>query len=264
LSNVTGNLPAGIPANLNAHDVTYSVAQHWLGLTDAALAKEGFTTPAAIQAERTRRFRLWVAANTVPNNFEAPYDSKPVLKFTLSTSLLDGGSFAQVIPQGYDGYWVITLGGIGAPKLSSNGFSMNLVSNQTGMAYRATRVTQGGLVHLRSQAGCVFDYRLIAPAALLGLEWAANQSAEVATASFNANVNEEIPYTNHGMRTGGFQGRAASTTDWQVLIFAGAPAVGMSDMNLQQLTDIELNLSIIYASRTPGDPQLSECTRIDW
>ena len=264
LNSVTSNLPAGIPTNLNAQDVTYSVAQHWLGWTDAALAKEGFTTPAAAQAERTRRFRLWVAANAIPNDFEAPYDGKPVLKFTLSTSLLDGGSFAQVIPQGYDGYWLITLGGIGAPKLSSNGFSMNLVSAQAGMAYRATRVTQGGLVHLRSQAGCVFDYRLIAPAALLGLEWASNQSAEVATASFRANVNEEIPYINSGMRTEGFQGRAASTTDWQMLIFAGAPAVGMSDMDLQQLTDIELNLSIIYASRTPGDPQLSECTRIDW
>ncbi len=264
LNSVTSNLPAGIPTNLNSRDLTYSVAQHWLNLTDAALYSEGFTTPTAIQAERTRRFRLWVAEHTVPNNFEAPYDGKPVLKFTLSTSLLDGGSFARVIPQGYDGYWLITLGGIGAPKSSSNGFSMNLVSAQTGMAYRATRVTQGGLVHLRSQAGCVFDYRLIAPAALLGLEWPANQSAEVATASLNANVNEETPYTNSGMRTEGFQGRAASTTDWQVLIFAGAPAVGMSDMNLQQLTDVELNLSIIYASRTPGDPQLSDCTRIDW
>ena len=264
LNSVTSNLPAGIPTNLNARDLTYSVAQHWLGLTDAALAKEGFTTPETAQAERTRRFRLWVAEHTIPNDFEAPYDGKPVLKFTLSSSLLDGGSFAQLIPQGYDGYWLVTLSGIGAPKPASNGLSMNLVSAQTGMAYRATRVTQGGLVHLRSQAGCVFDYRLIAPAALLGLEWPANQTAEVATASFNANVNEEIPYTNGGMRTEVFQGRAASTTEWQVLIFAGAPAVGMSDMNLQQLTDVELNLSIIYASRTPGDPQLSDCTRIDW
>ena len=264
LNSVTSNLPAGIPTNLNSQDLTYSVAQHWLGWTDAALAKEGYTTPEAARAERTRRFRAWVMTNTVPNDFESPYDGKPMLKFILSTSLLDGGSFAQVIPQGYDGYWLITLGGIGAPKPSSNGFSMNLVSDQTGMAYRAARVTQGGLVHLRSQAGCIFDYRLIAPAALLGLEWPANQTAEVATASFNANVNEETPYTNSGMRTEGFQGRAASTTDWQVLIFAGAPAVGMSDINLTQLTDIELNLSIIYASRTPGTPQLSECTRIDW
>ena len=264
LNSVTGNLPAGISTNLNPQDLTYSVAFHWLHLTDEALAKEGFTTPEAAQAERIRRFRLWVAEHTVPNNFESPYDGKPVLKFTLSSSLLDGGSFAQLIPQGYDGYWLITLGGIGAPKLSSNGVSANLVSDQTGLVYRAIRVTQGGLVHLRSQAGCVFDYRLIAPAALLGLEWPANQSAEVATASFNANVNEETPYTNSGMRTEVFQGRASSTTEWQVFIFAGAPAVGLSDMDLQQLTDVELNLSIIYASRTPGDPQLSDCTRIDW
>ena len=228
--------------------------------------KKGFTTPAAIQAERTRLFRLWVAEHTVPNNFEVPYDGKPVLKFTLSTSLLDGGSFAQVFAQGYDGYWLITLGGIGSPKGSSNGFSMNLVSDETGMKYRATRVTQGGLVHLRSQAGCVFDYRLIAPAALLGLEWPPNQSAEDATANFLANFNEETLYTDNDMRTERFQGRAASATEWQVLIFAGAPVVGIgwSDMDLQQLTDIELNFSIIHASRTPGTPQPSECTRIDW
>jgi hypothetical protein len=264
LSNVTSNLPAGIPSNLNAQDLTYSVAQHWLHLTDAALTKEGFTTPAAIQTERTRRFRLWVAENTVPNTFESPYDGKPVLKFTLSSSLLEGGSFAQLIPQGYDGYWLISLGGIELPKPSSNGFSANLVSDQTGMAYRAIRVTQGGTVHLRSQAGCTFDYRLISPAALLGLEWASNQSAEVATASFRANVNEATPYTDNGLRTEAFQGRAASTTDWQVLVFSGAPASGMSDMELQKLTDLELNFSIIYASRTPGTPEPSACTRIDW
>jgi hypothetical protein len=35
-------------------------------------------------------------------------------------------------------------------------------------------------------------------------------------------------------------------------------------MDLQQLTDIELNFSTTYASRQPGDPEPSECTRIDW
>ena len=40
--------------------------------------------------------------------------------------------------------------------------------------------------------------------------------------------------------------------------------VGLPDMDLGQLTDIELILSTTYASRTPGEPQLSECTRIDW
>ena len=99
----------------------------------------------------------------------------------------------------------------------------------------------------------------------MGLEWSSNQNAEAATASFLANVNEETPYTDNAMRTESFQGRAASTTEWQVMIFAVAPdGAPASDMALQQLTDVELNFSIIYASRTPGDPQPSECTRIDW
>ena len=35
-------------------------------------------------------------------------------------------------------------------------------------------------------------------------------------------------------------------------------------MDLQQLKDIELILSITKASRAPNDPTLDECTRIDW
>ena len=119
-------------------------------------------------------------------------------------------------------------------------------------------------MHLRSFAGCTFDYRLLAPATLLGLEWASNQDPEAATAVWNANVNAAHAYTENGFRTPTFLGRAASTTDWEALVYSGAPAAGMIDMDLQQLTDIELIFSTTYASREPGDPQPSECTRIDW
>ena len=264
LRGTTDSLAGSASYQTDAEDLTFSVAQHWLNLTDAVLYSEGFTTPAAIQAERTRRFRAWVAANTVTNNFESPYDGKPVLKFNFTTSLIEGGTFARLIPQGYDGYWLLKLSGIGAPKTTNNGLSLNLRTDQTGMSYRKTRTTQGGVIHLRSQSGCIFDYRLIAPTVLLGQEWAGNQPAEAATATFNANVNGAHAYTENGFRTSAFLGRGASGTDWQVLVFAGAPAVGLSDMDLQQLTDIELNLSITHASRTPGTPGPTDCTRIDW
>jgi hypothetical protein len=120
------------------------------------------------------------------------------------------------------------------------------------------------VVHLRSQAGCIFDYRLIAPAALLGLEWAQNQDPETATASFLANVNEEHAYAENGFRAPEFMGRAVSSTAWEILVYAGAPQAGLPDMDLEQLTDIELIFSTTYASRSPGEPELSECTRIDW
>jgi hypothetical protein len=234
LNSVTSNLPAGIPSNLSVRDLTYSVKQN------LATDEQPFST--------------WVTDHTQGG----------VLKFTLNTATLkDDGLIANLIPQGYDGYWLITIGGIGSPKPTSNGLSVNLVSNETGLGYRAVRVTQGGVLHLRSQAGCDFDYLLIAPASLLGLDWPANQFADVATASFLANVNG-IDYAMNGLRTDAFQGRALASTDWTVEIFLGPPAPGMKAMDLSQLTDIELNFSIVYASRTPGVPVPDACTRIDW
>jgi hypothetical protein len=259
LLGVTNSLAGGASYQTDPNDITISVAQHWLLLTDEALAKEGFTTPATAQAERIRRFREWVAANTFINT-----DGKEMLQFSFSTSLLDRGLFSNVILQGYDGYWLHKLSGIRQPKLTSNGVSLKLVSDEPNMRYRSARLTQGGLVHLQSHSGCTYDYRLMAPAVLLGLEWASNQNPEAATATFWANVNETYPSTTNGFRTSAFLGRSVSSTDWQVTIFAGAPYVGMADMDLQQLNDIELIFSTTYASRAPGEPEPSECTRIDW
>jgi hypothetical protein len=98
----------------------------------------------------------------------------------------------------------------------------------------------------------------------LGLEWAQNQDPETMTASYLANVNGAHAYTEAGFRAPEFSGRAVSSTDWELMVFAGSPAIGLPDMDLQELTDIELILSTTYASRQPGDPELSECTRIDW
>jgi hypothetical protein len=172
--------------------------------------------------------------------------------------------FSRLIQQNYDGYWLHKLSGIGEPKPTSNGVSVNLVTPETGLSFREMRLSQGGVVHLRSQAGCIFDYRLIAPAALLGLEWAQNQDPEAATASFLANVNEEHDYTENGFRAPEFNGRAVSSTEWEIVIYAGSPDGFLPDMDLEQLTDIELIFSTTYASREPGEPELSECTRIDW
>lgn len=265
LKTTTDSLVAGTSsAALTPSDFTVSVAQQMLGLTDDALAREGFATPEARQAERVRRFRLWVAQNTVPNTFEPPFDNKPVLRFSFTTSLLNGGVFSNVIQQGYDRYWLLKLAGIGDPKPSSTGLSINLLTAQNGLSYRTLSVTQGGVSHLKAQSGCVFDYRLMPPAVLLGLEWPSNQPPEQVTAVFKGNVNTANPWTANGFRTASFLGRPVSATDWQVLIFAGAPMSGMSEMDLQQLTDIELNFSTTYASRSPGPPAAGDCTRIDY
>ena len=108
-----GNVRRGDDYQTNPSDFRISLAQHLLLLTDEALAKEGYTDPAAAQAERVRRFRQWVAEHTVPNTFEGdPPDGKPVLRFNFSTSLLQGGLFSQVIQQGYDRFWLLKLSAI--------------------------------------------------------------------------------------------------------------------------------------------------------
>ena len=265
LKATTDSLAAGTSAAaINPSDFEISVAQQVLGLTDAALARDGFNTPQTAEAERVRRFRLWVAQNTVANSFEPPFDGKPVLRFSFTTSLLDGGVFSNVIQQGYDRYWLLKLAGIGDPKPSSTGLSINLLSAQNGPSYQTLSVTSGGLTHLRSQSGCVFDYRLMPPAVLLGLEWPSNQPPEQVTAIFKGNVNGGHPWTENGFRTPSFLGRPVSATNWEVIVFAGAPVSGMPDMDLQQLNDIKLNFSTTYASRTPGQPQPAQCTRIDY
>ena len=170
----------------------------------------------------------------------------------------------DLILENYDSYWLHKLSGIGEPLPGNNGVSLNLVTEQEGLSFREASLTQGGTVHLRSRAGCIFDYKLIAPAFLLGLEWASNQDPEVATASFKANVNEAHPYTEAAFRAPEFNGRAVSSTNWEVVVYLGAPEAGLADMECGDLTDIELIFSTTYASRTPGDPELSECTRIDW
>jgi hypothetical protein len=99
---------------------------------------------------------------------------------------------------------------------------------------------------------------------LLGQEWPVDQPAESATAVFRADINGLHGFSEPGYQTSAFLGRPVSATDWQMLVYAGAPAAGLPDLNLQQLTDIELNFSTTYASRQPSTPQPSECTRIDY
>ncbi len=265
LQGVTSSLAGSTTRDTTPIDLKISIAKDLLLLTDELLMNEGFTTPAAIATERTRRFRQWVSVNTITN----PEDNKPALKYTFSTSLLDGGIFANVFSQAYHNHWLLKLSGVGTPIATSNGVSINLVSEENNLSHRKVIMSQGGLVHMSSYAGCVFDYRLIAPAKLLGREWPANQNAESVTATFNANVNDSHPYTENGYRTPAFEGQAISATDWAFTVFAGTPqaSLGLPDMDLQQLTDIELHLSVVYASRSDdytAPPEPSACARIDY
>ncbi len=265
LQNATNNMAGAANADNEAFDMpTISVAKHVLQLTDDVLMSEGFTTPAAIEAERTRRFRLWVADNTELNTSEG--NGKPILRFNMTTSLFDSGLFSNLILQGYDSIWRLQLGGKGEPYAENTGVSVNLVTAQTDadVTYRSISMTQGGLSHLKSLAGCVYDYRLVEPAVMLGSVWPSNQNSESTTATFSANINDINPYALSNFRTGAFEGRPISATDWEVLVRAGAPTVNQSDMNLQLLTDIELDFSAVKSSRTAGAPDPADCVRIDW
>jgi hypothetical protein len=240
-------------------DFTISIAKNVLGLTDEFLLNQGIAANQVVN-ERKLRFRKWVAANTIKGT-----DGKNVLRFTLSTSVVDKSIFSSVIQQGYERFWLHKMGGIGRPKPDNKGLSVLLLSEQPitgsqGLGYRRIAVTQSGVVHLRARSGCIFDYRLIHPASLLGLDWPSTQPAESATTDFRAGVN--VP--SQGENTPAFLGRPVSSSEWEFQVFAGAPQNDLVDMDLQQLRDIEINMSTVKASRVPEIPKPSECVRIDF
>ena len=255
------NLPGAVKdADSNQRDLTISVAQHVLGLTDAYLKGQGIADD-NLQAERTKRFRRWVAQNTQPGS-----NGKPQLVFKFTTSAATNGIIGQVVQQGYDFYWLHKVAGIGQPKPASNGFGLNLVTAQGGeLGYRQVRVSQTGQVGLTSYAGCLFDYRLIPPAALLGLEFPNNQPTDVVAGAFNGDINGKHGNATPGYSTPAFLGRPLAANEWQVVISAGSPDGILPDLDLQQLTDIALKISTTYGTRASNTlPQPSQCVRVDF
>jgi hypothetical protein len=261
LDAAVANLPGAVrDADSNQRDLTISVAQHVLGLTDAFLKGQG-VPDAELQAERTKRFRQWVAQNT-----QVGSDGKPQLVFKYTASSGTNGLIGQVVQQGYDYYWLHKVAGIGQPKQASNGFGLNIVTEQTGsLVFRQVRVSQIGQVGLTSYAGCQFDYRLIPPAALLGLEYPNNQPTDVVAGAFNGDINGQHGNTTPGYSTPAFLGRPLAANEWQVVISAGSPNGLLSDLDLQKLTDVELTICTTYGTRASNSlPQPSQCVRVDF
>ncbi len=242
-------------SRINTENFRISVAQHILGLSDEYL---GLTGDAA-EAERIRRFRAWVAENTGPGTGPS---QKPVLTFNFSTSLVDNGVFSNVIQEGFQFFWLFQLAGIGQPKPDSTGMSMNLVTNQGGdLSYQRVVVTQSGVTHLRTEAGCIFNYRLIDPKALMGRDFPSNLSAAEARTDFKASINGNT----NGELTSRFLGRPVSASSWEVQVLAGAPEdTGLDDLDLGQLKDIELDFSTTRASRPDKAPPPEACVRGDF
>jgi hypothetical protein len=261
LDAMIANLPGAIKdADSNQRDLTISVARHVLGLTDAYLKGQGIAD-ANLQAERATRFRQWVAQHTIAGS-----DGKPVLSFEFTASAAPNGLLGQVVQQGYDFYWLHKVAGIGQPKPASNGFGLNLLTDQSGsLGYRQVRVSQTGQVGLTSYAGCLFDYRLIPPAALLGLDYPNNQPTDVVAGAFNGDINGKHGNTTTGYSTPAFLGRPLAANTWRVVISAGSPDGILPDLNLQQLTDVEFKISTTYGTRASNTlPQPSQCVRVDF
>ena len=261
LDNAVTNLPGGVrDAETNQVDLTISVAQHILGLTDQFLKGQG-VADADLQTERNKRFRLWVAQNTYLGS-----DGKPTLVFSFTTSSAVNGIISRVVTQDYGFFWLHKVGGIGQPKVTSDGFGVNLVTAQPGsLGYRLVRVTQSGEVGLTSFAGCLFDYRLIPPASLLGLEFPLGQPTDQVTGVFNGDINGVHNNTTPGYSTPAFLGRPLASNGWQVVINGGSPNGILPDLDLQQLTDIELKVSTTYASRSANTlPTPAQCIRADY
>ena len=83
--------------------------------------------------------------------------------------------------------------------------------------------------------------------------------ADLATSSFRAGINGA-----NGTATSAFLGRPVSSTDWRIEVYAGSPQIGLPDMDLQQLEDIELLFDSTFAAREPIPPNPADCVRIDY
>jgi len=261
LDGAISNLPGSIKdAESNQADLTISVAQHVLGLTDAFLKSQGIAD-AELGNERHKRFRAWVADHTALGN-----DGKPTLVFSFTLSTDTKGIMRQVVQQGYDFYWLHKVAGIGQPKPGNTGLGVNLVTAQSGaLGYRQVRVSQEGQVNLTSFAGCQFDYRLIPPAVLLGLDFPNTQPTDVVSGAFNGDINGSHGNTTPGYSTPAFLGRPLAGNGWQVVVYAASPDGILPDLNLQQLTDVEFKVSTTYATRAANtQPAPSQCVRADF
>lgn len=255
------SLPGSVKdAETNQRDLTLSVAYHLLGLTDQYLRGQG-VAEANLQAERQRRFRQWVTENTRIGS-----NGKPVLDFTFVIPAATDGLVSQMVQQDYDYFWLHKMAGIGQPKLGSNGLGVNIDTEQTGeFSNRLVRVSQNGQVSLRSFSGCIFDYRLVPPAAMLGLDFPSNQPTDVVMGIFNADVNGMHGNSTSGYSTPAFLGRPLASTSWQVIVNPASPDGIQPDLKLDLLTDIQLKLSTTYATRPSNtQPTDSQCVRIDF
>jgi hypothetical protein len=106
---------------------------------------------------------------------------------------------------------------------------------------------------------------LIPPAALLGLDFPNKQPTDVVVGAFNGDINGGHAATTPGYSTPAFLGRPLAAESWQVVINAGSPDGILPDLNLQQLTDIELEISTTYATRSSNSqPDPASCVRIDF
>ncbi len=247
LGQTVGGLPGSVKdAEIDDEDFSISVARHVLGLSDAYLTGEGFSG-AALEAERLRRFREWLASRKRLDD-----NQDEIIAFDFTTTSDTKGILSQVKQQGYDFYWLHKLAGTEG---GAQGMGINLVTQQSGLTARQSRISQSGQVELTSFAGCLFTYRLMPDAVMLGLDWPSNQPTDTVTGIVQAAVNG-----TGSDPTNRFLGRPVAA-NWQVVMYTGpSPA-----LDIDQLEDIELELSTTFATRESNQaPSLRDCVRADY
>jgi hypothetical protein len=252
LNGVVQNLPAAIKdAEVQSQQIDVSVVYHVLGLTDQYLASQGFSGGAAT-VERQRRLQAWINDNKIENGQK--------VQFQLTTTSDTKGILSNVIVNNYELQWLLQLSGIGTPKPENTGVGINILTNQTGanLRYDVT-MRQSAHVEQTSFAGCLFAYRLMPSAVMLGLDWPSNQPTDTVLGVLTANVNGA-----NGTNTPQFLRRPVAA-NWQVTITTGSPDNIIADLDLSKVTDIVLKFSTTRATRTSGTPpRPAECVRTDF
>ncbi len=252
LNGTVQNLAGAIKdAEVQSQQIDVSVVYHVLGLTDQYLATQGFSGAAA-QVERQARLQQWINDNQIDNGQK--------LQFQLTTTSDTKGILSNVIANNYGLVWLLQLSGIGAPKPENTGVGINIVTDQTGpnLRYDVT-IRQSAHVEQTTFAGCLFSYRLMPSAVMLGLDWPGNQPTDTVLGVLKAEVNGA-----NGTNTPQFL-RRPMAANWQVTITKNSPDNIIPDLVLSDVTDIVLKFSATRATRGNNTlPQPTDCVRTDF
>lgn len=210
---------------------------------------------------REASFQEWARANLKRTSSGGVL--REFIQFTVPMPIASGGVLSREFLNSYYRNWGFQMDrradkGIRV-RVRWDGFGR---TPRTNLVYRTVQITQAGLQQKRAFDGCVIDYRLVHPGFLLGYRWPPDEDPEKKPSDVYARVETcTDPNLCQNVSTA-FAGRPVASTDWQFKVYTTPPATGYDPLDLDYLTDIEINFDVEFSSRqSEVEPPPSECLK---